>query len=59
MDMFEFTVASLQTGRPANPAVNAQLIAERIVEQFFLAGATVTPGIKHFAVDQTAVDIQE
>jgi hypothetical protein len=59
MTLFDFTVASLQTGRASVVAHNAQFIAEQIVEQFFRAGATVTPGIRHYAIDQTAVDISE
>lgn len=59
MTLFDFTVASLMTGRPSQVSHNAQFIAEKIVEQFFLAGATITPGVRHYAVDQTAVDISE
>ena len=59
MDMFKFTVAMLAAGRASSASHNAQFIAQRIVEEHMLAGFDITPGVKHFAVDQTTVDLSE
>lgn len=59
MDMFQFTVAMLAAGRASSASHNAQFIAQRIVEEHLLAGFEITPGVKHFAVDQTPVDISQ
>lgn len=59
MNAWDFTVGTLSVAGRTQASAESQSVACNIVENHLLKGYTVTKGITHKAVEQTAVDLDE
>ena len=63
MNAWDFTVGTLSVAGRTHASIHSQEIACNIVENYMLAGCSITKGITHLAidpdVDQTDVDLDE